>query len=1426
MKSKSLLPVAIAVILQFLQTDVFSQSPLPPPAAYPAGTQVSYVRTWDATAPESNPNNLMTRPLKDVKQTTQYVDGLGRPIETVAMKGSLETATGTNADMVNANVYDPYGREVTKYLPFAANNTGGNASITDGLFKLNPFQEQAAFYGDVNGVLKNQGETFYYSQNVFEPSPLNRVTETFAAGNNWSGTSWDANINNHHSVKINYWANTATDNVRVWKVTDVANGWGTYAITYTAYPPGTLFKNVTVDEKNNQVEEFKDNEGKLILKKVQLTATTDTGLGSGYPGWLCTYYIYDDFNRLRCVIQPYGVQLISANGILTDPTILAEQCFRYEYDIRNRMIRKKVPGAAEVDMVYDSRDRLVMVQDGNMLAAGKWLVTKYDNINRPIETGLLTDATTPFTTHLSNAYNSTSYPSTTTGYEQLTVTHYDNYTSLPSGLSSSFLTTWNGYFSATNNTTWPYPQMPTASSATTGAVTWTQTKILGSSPAQFISTASIYDDKGRVVQGQSINITGGLNAATTQYNWKGQPLVTVMAEIKTGFNTQTSTMVSQLTYDDLGRVVKTEKKIANTLVNSGTMPSTFKTTAQLQYDKLGQLKTKTLSPTGGSGGSPIETLNYDYNIRGWLLGMNRDYAKDTLSTTNWFGFDLGYDKTSFTVNGSAKNYTAAQYNGNIGGMLWKSTGDDQVRKYDFTYDAVNRLTSAGFTQLTNSVFNVGAGIDFSVNNMNYDANGNILTMNQKGFKIGGSVTIDSLLYSYITNTNKLLNVLDRANDTATKLGDFRSSKAYMTSLGNNKTTAATDYTYDVNGNMYVDKNKDIGNIHYNYLNLPDSITVTSKGNIKYVYDAAGNKLKKITTEGAKVTTTLYLLGNFINDTLQFLPQEEGRVRFKTTDNSLQYDYFLKDHLGNVRMVLTEEQQTDAYPVASLEAATLGNEKIYYSGLDTGRVNKNTVPGYPTDIYTNPNDYIQKLGTNGFKVGAGIVLKVMAGDQFNLRVNSWWNSIATPGSPVSPVTSLLAALNTGIGTLAGVHGSIADLSSSSILSVPITDFITSHSGYTTSKPKAFINWVLFDEQFKFVSSSSGFEQVGSSNVFTTHTRNNLSLTKSGYLYVYVSNETPNIDVFFDNLQVTQVRGPLLEETHYYPFGLTMAGISSQAAGKLENKMKFQKQELQHKEFSDGSGLEMYEFKYRMDDPQIGRFIQIDPLSDSFKYNSTYAFSEDKVINGVELEGREWENFMSKFKNPEDLKVQLPGKSAEVQTYQVTSQNASMSIEDFKKTDITKVLSNSKATFNEPVDGKGNATDMKAGAFIKIDINGPLNDGYVKVSSITESKNSISYTFNTLEGHVEKGIIIFTASSDTKGNLTFNINSTSEINNGTAKSVLNDFTRNQQIDSWKEVLTNFVNTTGGTEANTQVTRFIPGTFQYGGGSGAGGGADSNW
>ncbi|MEI9811055.1 MAG: RHS repeat-associated core domain-containing protein [Bacteroidota bacterium] len=167
------------------------------------------------------------------------------------------------------------------------------------------------------------------------------------------------------------------------------------------------------------------------------------------------------------------------------------------------------------------------------------------------------------------------------------------------------------------------------------------------------------------------------------------------------------------------------------------------------------------------------------------------------------------------------------------------------------------------------------------------------------------------------------------------------------------------------------------------------------------------------------------------------------------------------------------------------------------------------------------------------------------------------------------------------------------------------------------PKAYLNTVFFDEQFKFVSQNSEIVQVttkGSGQTITRIDGSAKEAAKNGYAYIFVNNESNNF-VYFDNLQVTHIRGPLLEETHYYPFGLTMAGISSKALafGSLTNRYKFNDgTELEDKEFSDGSGLDLYATEFRGYDPQIGRFWQIDELA-SFDYDySPYAFANNNPI----------------------------------------------------------------------------------------------------------------------------------------------------------------------------------------------------------------------
>jgi len=847
-------------------------------------------------------------------QSVTYFDGLGRAIQTVAIKQSA-----SSKDIIKHIEYNALGLMEKEYLPYVPSSSG-----SEGTFRTNALSSTNSFYNDA----KYDNTTNPYSQKTFEASPLNRVLAQAAPGADWAKGG-------DHEIGFGYDSNSANE-VRIYSVsTSLANN--TYTPTLNGgtsyYAVNQLTKTITYDENHDgtssnlhTTEEFKDKQGRVILKRTYGESdlnrdgdVLDAGESSAKHD---TYYVYDNFGNLTYVLPP----LSDANTNKPSTTELNELCYQYKYDYRNRLVEKKIPGKGWEYIVYNKVDQPVMTQDANLEANDEWLFTKYDAMGRVAYSGMMSygistsrvtaqsnvnGVSTQFVSRVTSAitidgtsvyYNSASYPTSTSMVDELhTINYYDTYVDLPSGLSSTATT----YYSETSST------------ATKGLPTVSKVRVLGTS--SWITTVSYYDDEGRPIYVYSTNpYLNTTDIIETKYDF-----VKVTEVKSTHKKTGETDLVTldKFTYDHAGRVTKQTHKI-NSLSEEVIAENT--------YDELGQLESKEV---GNTVSTPLQTVDYKYNVRGWLKEINNPAS-------------LGTDLFGFKINYNTEDHGADKlYNGNISETEWKTANtDSNLKWYKYDYDALNRITSA--TSISSN---------YHLENVVYDLNGNITKLKRQGHIVANPVatnsshfnTMDDLVYTYNTSSNQLKKVLDNGNDT------------YGFADGSDTTT---EYTYDDNGNMLTDTNKGISsNISYNHLNLPTLVTL-SGGNISYIYDATGVKLKKTVSTGA---TTKYA-GNFIyedsgsGDELKFFNHPEGFV--DASGSGYEYVYQYKDHLGNIRLSYKNTGSTGS-PTLQIQ-----EENNYYPfGLKHKGYNNNIVSEHPYKF--NGKELNEELGLDWYDFGA-------------------------------------------------------------------------------------------------------------------------------------------------------------------------------------------------------------------------------------------------------------------------------------------------------------------------------------------------------------------------------------------------------------------------------------------------------------------------
>jgi RHS repeat-associated protein len=823
-----------------------------------ASASQNYIMTWVPRNPFTTlPTSLSTC---DMMQTIAYFDGLGRPVQTIQVQGSP-----LGKDIVQPVVYDQFGREAVKYLPYTA--TG-----TDGSYKTTAIADQSTFYhpsGTAYTVSQLPGGIAHiptpYAMTSFEPSPLNRPVEQGAPGDAWqlTGTTNASGIAAGHTVKMTYGTNN------IIALTDVANS--TYVALYTIsdidavtqkrtlargtgdagrYNAGELYLTISKDEnwtsgRGGTTEEYKDKEGHVVLKRTFNTQ-------SGTVQILSTYYVYDDLGNLAYVLPPNS----NADNTLPDQTTLDNLCYQYRYDERNRLTQKKLPGKGWEYIVYNKLDQVVATQDANQRGktTPEWTVTRYDALGRVVITGTYNYGTTgadvratvqtqgngfstlwetPTGTSANYGYTTASFPGTVNTI--LSVNYYDNYT-----------------FAGSN----PYP-FSGGSSMTTGQPTGSLTNVLGT--PSMLWSVSYYDDKGRNVKTFKQHYLGGGTASplnydeiNSSYNFNDQ----VTAVTRKHYTTSGSpgipvvTIANTYAYDHMGRKTNTFEQIT-TPVNTGDNVLLAKN----EYNEIGQLMTKHLH--GQTGAAPfLQDIDYAYNERGWLSKIN-DPA-NTPTTTRLFSEQLNYNTPLYGAT--------AQYNGNIAEQAYKVYNSPTVglQTVKYGYDQLNRLTDG-----TSST-------GFSETGIAYDVMGNIQALTR-----ATAPNAASLNYTYTGNQLQ----------TVTNSGAaFRSYPSY-----------------DPNGNALSDGQ---GNaINYNMFNLPQSVPSKS---LAYTYDATGQKLRKV----SGITTTDYISGIQYNGTkIDFIQTEEGRAINST--GTYKYEYTLTDHLGNNRVTFDQTSgkvgEDDYYP---------------------------------------------------------------------------------------------------------------------------------------------------------------------------------------------------------------------------------------------------------------------------------------------------------------------------------------------------------------------------------------------------------------------------------------------------------------------------------------------------------------------------------
>ncbi len=537
----------------------------------------------------------------------------------------------------------------------------------------------------------------------------------------------------------------------------------------------------------------------------------------------------------------------------------------FTYNSLGQLTYTKSPDEGEAWFKYRTDGKIRYSQNSKQKMAGEFSYTEYDNLGRPIESGVV-----------KNSYFTTIDPNATVASGVKIEQQFTTY----DALNSSDISTLSGV-----NPAYSSPSFLLGNVAKTRNAN--------------VTSYYSYDIYGRLKW--MVQNISGLGIKTIDYVYdEVTGAVTLVDYQKYSAGER---FVHRYSYDIKGQLTKVE---------TSTNGTNYLTQAQYDYYETGALKRKVI-------GDGLQGMDYVYNLEGALKSINHpelSSSKDPGGDANdIFGMTIHYNAEDFKRTNTPKpiglsSLGTEQYGGNIKGIEWKTFGSTAAN-YFYNYNRNNWLTSANF--------NLGSGTaDYRVDNISYDPNGNILSLRRNKQYENGSNAMDHLTYRYKAGTNQLSYVDDAvtASTDANDIKDQASGNYTYNSIGQLISNAQDGITYFYSASGLVTKVQgNSSSVEFFYDDRGNRIKkVSTSGTIStttfYVRDALGKPLAV-----------------YSNNSLEhpvFGASRIGVAKRTIGQTSLaqqNYFYELTDHLGNVRAVVQKNSsgnavalvKTDYYP---------------------------------------------------------------------------------------------------------------------------------------------------------------------------------------------------------------------------------------------------------------------------------------------------------------------------------------------------------------------------------------------------------------------------------------------------------------------------------------------------------------------------------